>query len=254
MEFDFKLLHDGSSHEVELETYEDFLNKFWLRLKVTGENTIFEERHFEAYQSLLKDMEAFYRHNKNYAKCFVDVPRIGQACAVANDEEQKVWLRGQIIAISPGKPSLFNETGSDKSSLFEDRRPKFQVLIVDNGAKCWKFIDEIRQLGKDFMQLPKQAVLVTLNEIQPNNSRESLKDFSDLATKIANGTDSKLIMSVEKRVSNPNEPIKVTLWQEFEHKRVNLNVLLKWKGFAQVDELSFFCKRIEYFKGTLEMD
>ena len=97
------------------------------------------------------------------------------------------------------------------------------------------------------MQLPKLAVRATLSDIVPENSLESMKMFDELCRKAGS-----LWMSIDAKVDDVKQPLRVVLYEEKSHKRVNINALMVWEKCAKlVNDTSAFCQRIEYFNGML---
>ena len=145
-----------------------------------------------------------------------------------------------------GKPSLLDESKrSDNSDILDRRHPQVEVFFIDDGDKRWKNIQSLRMLPTWAMQLPKLAVRATLSDIVPENSLESMKMFDELCRKAGS-----LWMSIDAKVDDVKQPLRVVLYEEKSHKRVNINALMVWENCAKlVNDTSAFCQRIEYFSG-----
>merc|ERR1712228_687469 len=76
----------------------------------------------------------------------------------------------------------------------------------------------------------------------------SLDSFLELFDKICQ-TDCQW-MSIDAKLDDQNKkPVKVVLFEELPHKRININALLVWYGYADHrDSTSPSCRRVEYFK------
>ena len=149
--------------------------------------------------------------------------------------------------VIPGKPSIPYENGdTDIESLCQNRQPKVEILLVDEGTKRWENLIQLRTIKSEYLQLPRMAIETTLSGIKLEiNRNEDMKRFVDFLSTVEN-----LYLCIDKKAINRN-PAEVILYSEHDYKTVNLNALLVWKGMAKLtDEFSPFFYRIEYFKGT----
>lgn len=238
-------LCEASHHVVQLGAFEQAMQTLRFKIRWSSSN---ETNYDQKLRDLTKTMTAFYSKNVSLAEFKMVLPRIGQVCAIQHNKE---WFRGLIIDKAPGKPAAMDENGLEKSKILEPKHPKVQVQLVDEGGKLWVSLEQVRLLRKDFIaDIPKMTVLATLAHVKAEDTAESLKFFSELCQSV-HDSDKRgraLVMSVDKRVEN--EPLKVVLYDEREHKRINLNALLVWKDLAVLsDENQPFCQRVEYFKG-----
>ena len=148
-----------------------------------------------------------------------------------------------IVDKKPGKPSLLDESLRSDDSEIKNLHPQIQVFFVDSGDKIWVNLNEVRMLPKWCMQVPKLAIKATLSDIVIERNL-SLEQFDGICK-----TDC-LWMSIDAKVDDQNKkPIKVVLFEELPYKRININALMVWYGYATyIDNESPSCRRVEYFK------